>query len=298
MDPLLIPVFVLVSLAVPVLFLALLLYAIPVRAAVTVVLKGKRRKQVLVMSWWIFGIRTSGTGAGRLTEVLITGHAVLSHPGSMEQDGKAGETASTGGAKSGGVSAGEGMSGQPSAPPGTQPNGTAMPSPSPSEPLPSGAPAAVAPDKSSPVTGTTAAAGPAAGIPETSAPSAVSPDIGEIVHVVQKMIGPVGSFGSAFWQQSRFVDARGTVILGLGDPALTGEVCGMYWASRFVLLASRIYVEMEPVFDLAVLELDITVRMKVKHPLLVLLAGFRLAWHPAIREAIGIAMRRSRGAAA
>jgi len=168
-----------------------------------------------------------------------------------------------------------------------------MSTPSLSEPRSSGALAAVEPDKGMPVTGALAAAG----IPVTGTPAPGSPDIGEIVHVIQKMIAPVGSFGSAFWQQSWFVDAGGTVTLGLGDPALTGEICGMYWASRFALLASRIYVELEPVFDRAVLELDITVRMKVKHPLLVLLAGFTLAWHPAIREAMGIAMRRSRGAA-
>jgi hypothetical protein len=228
MDALLTPVFVLISLFVPVLLLALLLYAIPVRAAATVMLKDKRQEQVLVISWGIFGIRTSGSGEGRLTDVLIAGNAIFSHSGSIKPDGKAGEVT---------------------------------------------------------------------GIPETSTLSAVSPDISEIVHVVQKMIGPVGSFGSAFWRQSRFVEASGTVMLGLGDPVLTGEVCGMYWASRFVLLASHISVELEPVFDRAVLEMNMTVRIKVKHPLLVLLAGFRLAWHPAMREAISIAMRRSRGMA-
>jgi hypothetical protein len=228
MDALLTLVFVLISLFVPVLLLALLLYAIPVRAAATVMLKDKRQEQVLVISWGIFGIRTSGTGEGRLTDVLIAGNAIFSHSGSIKPDGKAGEVT---------------------------------------------------------------------GIPETSTLSAVSPDISEIVHVVQKMIGPVGSFGSAFWRQSRFVEASGTVMLGLGDPVLTGEVCGMYWASRFVLLASHISVELEPVFDRAVLEMNMTVRIKVKHPLLVLLAGFRLAWHPAMREAISIAMRRSRGMA-
>ena len=297
MDALLIPVFILLSLIIPVLLPALLLYAIPVWAAITVVLKGKRQEQVLVISWGIFGIRTSGTGAGRLTEVLLAGHAVLSHSGFTEKDGKAGEENRAGGVESGEVPAGGCMpgppSGPPSGPPCTQPNATAMSTPSLSEPRSSGALAAVEPDQGMPVTGALAAAG----IPVTGTPAPGSPDIGEIVHVIQKMIAPVGSFGSAFWQQSRFVDASGTVTLGLGDPALTGEICGMYWASRFALLASRIYVELEPVFDRAVLELDITVRMKVKHPLLVLLAGFTLAWHPAIREAMGIAMRRSRGAA-
>jgi hypothetical protein len=129
-------------------------------------------------------------------------------------------------------------------------------------------------------------------------PAMVFPDIPELIHFIQRLAGPAGAFSSAFWQQTRFVSATGTVTLGLGDPALTGEVCGMYWASRFVLLASRISVELEPVFDRAVLELDITVRIKVKHPLLVLLAGIRLALHPAVREVMSGAKQRSRGVAA
>jgi hypothetical protein len=280
MDALVIPVFVLVSLAVPVLLLALLLYAIPVRAAVTVVRRGGRQDQVLLISWGIFGIRTSGTGEGRLTEVLIAGHAVLAHTRSVEEDRS--------GVKETGTKRGES---------GNVPAGERRPGKAEKEPRSSAAPGSAAPDTTVPVTGDTTAGGPAAGIPATGRPETVFMDIDEFVHVVQKVMGPVGSFGSAFWQQSRFVDARGTVRLGLGDPVLTGEVCGMYWASRFILFASRIYIELEPVFNKAVLELDITVRLKVKHPLLVLLAGIRLARYPAIREAAGIAMQRSRGAA-
>ncbi|MDD1686835.1 DUF2953 domain-containing protein [Methanoregula sp.] len=132
-------------------------------------------------------------------------------------------------------------------------------------------------------------------VPEPKAGVEEPLDIGELVHIVHRMIGPVGTFGSAFWQQSRFVDARGTVTLGLGDPVLTGETYGCYWASRFALLASRIDVEMVPVFDRVVFELDITVRVRVEHPLLVLIAGLNLAKEPAIQAAIAYAARRKPG---
>jgi hypothetical protein len=101
-----------------------------------------------------------------------------------------------------------------------------------------------------------------------------------------------------FWKASRFVEARGTLTLGLGDPVLMGEVCGMYWASRFILQASRVYVELEPVFDREVLNLDITVRMNVSHPLKILIAGIRLARDPKIVEAAGTILRQTPGAAA
>jgi hypothetical protein len=120
-------------------------------------------------------------------------------------------------------------------------------------------------------------------------------DAAEIVHSVQALVGPVGSFGSAFWRECRFEEARGRVTLGLGDPVLTGECCGLYWASRFILEASRIYLELEPVFDRQILELDITARMKVRHPLLILIAGLQLARHPAIHDAMKALKRQPGG---
>jgi hypothetical protein len=294
MDALLIPVFILAAITGSLLFPALLLYAIPVRAAVTLVLEEKRKEQTVLISWWPFGIRTSGTGETWLTEVLILGHAVISHSVLVEPDTVTGEPAGTGGRRKEVKATVEIITGTSSAHTGIS-DGAAASGSSPSGPPSYGAHPAE-PREDAPVPGIPEGGGPAAGT-GTGTPATASPDLGELVHAVQKLAGPVGSFGSAFWQQSRFVSATGTITLGLGDPALTGEVCGMYWASRFILLASRISVELVPVFDRAVLELDITVRVKVKHPLLVLLAGIRLGLHPAIRDVMGGALRRSRGAA-
>jgi hypothetical protein len=221
MDILLIPVFILFSLLVPALVLTLLLYAVPVRASARLVWKADRQEQVLVISWCHLGIRSSGTGAGRTTDVLVLDHAILSHTGPM------------------GTGAGE-------------------------VPVENEVPA-----------------------------SRGTLDTGKLVHIVQRMTGPAGVFGSAFWHESRFVDARGTVTLGLGDPVLTGEACGYYWASRFLLQACRLYIELEPVFDREVLELDITVRMKVVHPLRILVAGITLARDPAVKETVDTAMGRT-----
>jgi hypothetical protein len=224
MDELLIPVFILFSLLVPVIALALLFYAVPVRAAITLLWRGDRKEQAVVISWGIVGIRSSGNGTGRKTELLIADHAVLSHTGPRDTRGKK-----------------------------------------------------IAPAQTP---------GPAGAL-----------KIDEIVPIVQKIIGPVGSFGSAFWNESRFEDARGTVTLGLGDPALTGEICGYYWASRFILQASRVYIGLEPVFDRLVFGLDITVRVKVRHPLLVMIAGLELARDPAVKDAVHMVMGRKRGVA-
>jgi hypothetical protein len=226
MDALLIPVFILFSLILPALAAALLLYAVPVRAAARLVHTEDRKDQIIMISWGIAAIRSSGTGDIRITEVLILDHAVISHAGPLEP-GEEGSSAET--------------------------------------------------------------------VPELVHRPEGPVTIEELVHIIHRLIGPVGRFGSVFWQQSRFIDARGTVALGLGDPALTGEVCGYYWASRFILEAARVDIDLEPVFDRAVLELDITVRMRVEHPLRIVAAGIDLAFSTAMKDVMALLMRQDTG---
>jgi hypothetical protein len=110
--------------------------------------------------------------------------------------------------------------------------------------------------------------------------------IGELVHRVQEITGPVSSFAAVLWQRSRFTGARGTMTFGLSNPALTGEVYGYYWASRFILLTSRIDIDMIPVFDRPALGYDITLHGTIVRPLLVLIAGIDLVRDPAVRRII------------
>jgi hypothetical protein len=229
MDELLLPVFLLSLVVVPLLALALVLYAVPVRASVRLVTGENHTEETIVISWSGAGIRTSHRDTGIVIELLLADRAVFAHTVTTTA-GKEEEKAM--------------------------------------------------PDQ------------PVADRPVVSADTF---DPGEIVHRVQALMEPAGTFGSAFWRECRFEEARGRVTLGLGDPVLTGECCGLYWASRFVLEASRIYLELEPVFDRQILELDITAKMKVRHPLLVLIALCRLAIHPALRDAFATVKRQSRG---
>ena len=228
MDELLIPVFVLSTLTVTLLALALLLYAVPVRVSARLVMGEDRKEQVLVIAWGIFGIRTSHGDAGMEAELLVLDRTVFSHVTAMASRGKEEETL--------------------------------------------------------PV--------------EDAGRTPMAPDTGEIVRIVQALLGPAGTFGSAFWKECRFEEARGRVRLGLSDPVLTGECCGLYWASRFVLEANRIYLDFEPDFDRQVFGLDITVRAKVRHPLHILVAALRLALHPAVHDVVATIKRQSRGAPA
>jgi len=249
MDALLIPVFVIFTVIVPVVLIALLLYAVPVRISAKLMRNGTGQTYSLGVSWAGFGIKTTKSGTNGITEVLIGKSPVISSGGST------------------------------STPPVERAE------------QPSGAPhlnqTMTSNDNETPP-GTASESG-----------STLSPlETGRVIHIIRQMIGPAASFGSVFMRAARFVDVKGKVILGLGDPVLTGEVCGMYWASRFILQASRIYLELEPVFGREVLELDVTVRFRIDHPLLILLAAARLGMDPGVKDAFDSILRRQEGAAA
>lgn len=230
MEALLIPAFILSLLLLAAAAGALLLYAVPISASATFVHTADRRTQVIRIAWGPVAIRTTGTGPGMVTGVLVLDRPLITHTGRLE-----------------------------------------APAPEPADTVPA---------------------------PQPEPSHGTGLDTGELVHIVHRLIGPVGKFGSAFWRASRFVDARGTVRLGLGDPALTGELSGYYWAFRFLLIASRIYVELEPVFDRPVLEFDVTVRTEVPHPIVVMAAGLDLARDPAVADLLGRLQRKPAGAAA
>ena len=61
-------------------------------------------------------------------------------------------------------------------------------------------------------------------------------------------------------------------------------VYGGYWASRFAFTASRIYVNVVPDFNGEILELDLKIRIRIRHPLILLIHGFFFMREPAIRR--------------
>lgn len=215
MDALLLAGFIFTIILIPVLGFALLLYAIPLRIAATLVHEDERDCQEMWISWSGIALRIRGHGPGQQVQVLFLDHAVLSHTGPLESQDEKGKPELT---------------------------------------------------------------------PEKLIGNDGKLQVGELIHGVQEITGPVGSFLSVIWQRSRFSGARGTLRFGLGNPALTGEVFGYYWASRFILLASRIDIRMIPVFDRPALEFDITVHGTIEHPLIVLIAGIDLVRDPAIRR--------------
>jgi len=110
------------------------------------------------------------------------------------------------------------------------------------------------------------------------------------------MITPAGRFVSVLWHECRFDNCTGSIRIGTKDPVATGILYGGYWATRFGLMASRIFMEMKPDFNREIFEMDVAIRLRINHPLRIIIAGIQLLRNRAVRNAINPEQSRSGGA--
>jgi Protein of unknown function (DUF2953) len=110
------------------------------------------------------------------------------------------------------------------------------------------------------------------------------------------MIKPAGRFVSVLWQECRFENCTGSIRIGTKDPVATGVLYGGYWAARFGLMASRIFIEMKPDFYREIFEMDVAIRLRINHPLRIIIAGIQVMRNPAVRNAMSPEKSRSGGA--
>lgn len=211
METFLIPLFILVCTILILLFIALLLYLIPVRFVISFLRLEGQQEYSISVSWGLIGVRSIDTGDGRRTEVFIGRHVIHTRAG--EENLLKSEIA------------------------------------------------------------------------ESPTPADLHSVEGYLT-LIPRLIEPCGRFSTVLYYQSTFEGIDGSVRIGTGDPVATGMLCGGYWATRFVLRASRIFIDMIPDFDRKILDLDMTIRIRVNHPLRILIAGFRLFRNPDIRQGI------------
>jgi len=209
METFLIPVFILACPLLILLLIALLLYLIPVRFAISFLRLEGQQEHSISVSWGTICFRTIDTGTGRRTEGFIGGHVMYTRA-EMEERQK-----------------GE--------------------------------------DAKSPV------------------PADLRSVEGYLT-LIPRLMEPVGRFGAVLYHQSTFERLNGRIRIGTGDPVATGMLYGGYWATRCVLMASRIFIDLVPEFDRKILEMDMVVRLRVNHPLRILIAGIRLYKNPDIRR--------------
>ena len=116
------------------------------------------------------------------------------------------------------------------------------------------------------------------------------------LNLIPRLIAPAGWFGSVLCRESTFEDCTGSIRIGMKDPVATGILYGGYWAARFVLMASRIFIDMIPEFNREIFEMDMVIRLRINHPLRILIAGIHLLKTPGIRQGLRFANPGSGGA--
>jgi hypothetical protein len=209
METFLIPVFILACPLLVILFIALILYLIPVRFVISFLRQEGQQEYSISVIWGLIGFRSIDTGDGRKSEVLIGGHVMYTR--AEEEVLLKGE--------------------------------------------------------------------------DVKSPSAADLRTLEgYLTLIPRLIEPVGRFGSLLYHESAYEGIKGRIRIGTGDPVATGMLYGGFWATRCFLRTSRIFIDMIPDFDRKILEMDIAIRIRVDHPLRILIAGIRLFRNPDIRR--------------
>jgi hypothetical protein len=101
-----------------------------------------------------------------------------------------------------------------------------------------------------------------------------------------RLVRPFSPLAGKFFRSMALEEIRGCLKVGLRDPAETGILYGWYCAILPVLTGSRVSLDVTPVFDRQVLEGEVTVRLRIDRPLLLLLAMARLFLDRDVRDAL------------
>ncbi len=124
------------------------------------------------------------------------------------------------------------------------------------------------------------------------APSNEPDNLPQILLLMPLLAGPVVDFCCRFFRLVSIDSVRGTMRIGLADPVLTGMVYGWYCAVRPLLAYSRIFLDITPVFDRNVLEMDLEMRWDLRHPLMLAISAWRLYRNRDVHEALSVMKRK------
>jgi hypothetical protein len=127
------------------------------------------------------------------------------------------------------------------------------------------------------------------------------PDAGRIAGTISLLPALTGLVFNAILdliRHTRLDFVRGNARIGLGDPAATGMLFGMYHAFRALVPPDRIYFNLIPEFGDEVCEIDLTTRFRIATPVRIIVNAVRIAKHPASRRAINVFRKRPAGTVA
>jgi hypothetical protein len=126
------------------------------------------------------------------------------------------------------------------------------------------------------------------------------PGAGRIAGVISRLPSLSGLVFNAILdliRHTRLDYIRGNARIGLGDPAATGMVFGLYHAFRALVPSDRIDFNLTPEFGDEVCEIDLKTRFHIAVPVRIIVSAAKIAKHPASRSAMNAFRKRPAGAA-
>ncbi|MEI6294326.1 MAG: DUF2953 domain-containing protein [Methanomicrobiales archaeon] len=124
------------------------------------------------------------------------------------------------------------------------------------------------------------------------------PGPGQVPGIISSLLrlqGPLLAMVMDLFRHTRLDYMRGTARVGLEDPAATGMLYGLYRALIVLFPQKRVNFVLLPDFSREVCEIDITTRIRITFPVLVLVNAVKIVKHPAARKVMKTMNRKKAG---
>jgi hypothetical protein len=114
------------------------------------------------------------------------------------------------------------------------------------------------------------------------------PPVLSLLWILPWLVRPLARFGERIIRATTFQEIRAQLVVGLRDPASTGELYGWYCAIWPLLAGDRFSVQVSPVFDRQVFEGEMLARFRIDRPLLLMGAIAEVLLNPDVRRGISL----------
>ena len=114
------------------------------------------------------------------------------------------------------------------------------------------------------------------------------PPLLDVLRILLRILRPLAGFGIRIIRATTFQEIRARLVIGLQDPASTGQLYGWYCALGPLLAGDRMSMEVSPVFDRQVFEGEIRARFRIDRPLLLMGVIAAALFDPDVRRGISL----------
>ena len=120
------------------------------------------------------------------------------------------------------------------------------------------------------------------------------PPVLSLLRILPGLVRPLARFGERIIRATTFQEILAKLVIGLEDPASTGQLYGWYCALSPLFTGDRLSVRVSPVFDRQAFEGEMLARFRIGRPLLLMGAIAELLLNPDVRRGISL-FRSGRG---